>query len=35
MDIYEDRPGLDKGLAELAELGVIEVRPEPLDTTVE
>ncbi|TKX43453.1 IS1595 family transposase, partial [Halorubrum sp. SD690R] len=31
----EDRPAFGQRLAELAELGVIEFRPEPLDAIVE
>jgi len=33
--MYEDRPTFGQRLAELAELGVIEFRPEPLDAIVE
>jgi len=33
--MHEDRPALGQKLAELAELGVIEFRPEPLDAIVE
>jgi hypothetical protein len=33
--MYEDRPAFGQRLAELAKLGVIEFRPEPLDAIVE
>ncbi|MDB2226234.1 IS1595 family transposase, partial [Halorubrum ezzemoulense] len=33
--MYEDRPAFGQRLSELAELGVIEFRAEPLDAIVE
>ena len=33
--MHEDRPAFGQRLAELAELGIIEFRPEPLDAIVE
>ncbi|TKX37463.1 IS1595 family transposase, partial [Halorubrum sp. SD690R] len=33
--MHEDRPAFGQRLSELAELGVIEFRPEPLDAIVE
>ncbi|MFB6192093.1 MAG: IS1595 family transposase, partial [Haloarculaceae archaeon] len=33
--MHEDRPAFGQRLAELAELGAIEFRPEPLDAIVE
>ena len=33
--MHKDRPAFGQRLAELAELGVIEFRPEPLDAIVE
>jgi hypothetical protein len=34
MDMHEDRPAFSQSLAELAERGVIEFRPKPLEAIV-